>query len=166
MGGMGMGGMGGWGGGWAGGWGDPWGGKGMGAYGNMWGGGGGFPGKGMYGKGGSKGGGGGKGGKGGKGKGDQSGRKIFVGRLDFNSTSDSIKAYFSQFGPVEDAYVPKDHNSGKSRGFGFVTFESPHSLAQVHSMSLHTIDGREVRRIVKGLCRTCHYVFDLCLHTL
>jgi RNA-binding protein Musashi len=147
MGGMAMGGMamGAWGGGgWGGGWGDPWGGMGKGAYGNMWGGPGGFPGgKGMYGKGGGKGG-GGKG-KGGKGKGDQSGRKIFVGRLDFNSTSESIKAYFQQFGAVEDAYVPKDHNSGKSRGFGFVTFESPHALAGVHRVSLHTIDGREVR---------------------
>ena len=50
--------------------------------------------------------------------------KIFVGGLDFNLTNEQLKTHFTKFGPVVDATILKDQNTGKSRGFGFVSFES------------------------------------------
>lgn len=50
--------------------------------------------------------------------------KVFVGGLPSSCGVDEFRAYFSQFGEVVDAQVMIDHNTGNSRGFGFVTFGS------------------------------------------
>lgn len=49
--------------------------------------------------------------------------------------------YFSHFGAVEEALVMKDRYSGKSRGFGFVTFVYPENAASV-VVGEHYVDGR------------------------
>jgi RNA recognition motif-containing protein len=50
--------------------------------------------------------------------------KVFVGGLDFNLTSEELKDHFQRnFGEVHDAIILKDIYTGKSRGFGFVTFK-------------------------------------------
>lgn len=48
--------------------------------------------------------------------------KLYVGNLAFATTSDNLKEHFSQFGNVEDSFVASDRDTGRSRGFGFVTF--------------------------------------------
>lgn len=49
-------------------------------------------------------------------------RKIFVSSLPKKLTDDELYEYFSQFGPVELAYIIKHHKDAKSKGFGFVCF--------------------------------------------
>jgi hypothetical protein len=49
--------------------------------------------------------------------------------------------YFSQYGPVEEAMVMKDRYTGKSRGFGFVTFVFSADAVGVAAME-HHVDGR------------------------
>eukprot|EP01038_Epipyxis_sp_PR26KG_P005967 gene5967-8221_t len=49
--------------------------------------------------------------------------KIFVGGLAAEVSEKEFGDYFSRFGPVKDAVVMVDRNTGRSRGFGFVTFE-------------------------------------------
>ena len=49
--------------------------------------------------------------------------------------------YFSQFGAVEAALVMKDRYTGKSRGFGFVTFVFPADAVAVVAGE-HHVDGR------------------------
>lgn len=51
-------------------------------------------------------------------------KKLFVGNLSWEVTSDDLKAFFSSFGNVIDAVVIKDKMTGRSRGFGFVEFET------------------------------------------
>jgi U1 small nuclear ribonucleoprotein len=51
-------------------------------------------------------------------------RTIFVGRLDYDAKEDELKRVFNKFGPVEDCRVVTDPKTGKSRGYGFVVFES------------------------------------------
>jgi RNA recognition motif-containing protein len=48
--------------------------------------------------------------------------KIYVGNLAFSITDNDLKEHFSQFGEVSEATVVKDRFSGRSKGFGFVTF--------------------------------------------
>ena len=55
----------------------------------------------------------------------EDGRKIFVGGLPFTSDNDSIREDFKQFGEIDDIYLPTDKETGKPRGFCFVTFKDP-----------------------------------------
>jgi RNA recognition motif-containing protein len=48
------------------------------------------------------------------------GRKLFVGNLNFDTTSDDLKELFSQAGTCDSAQVMTDRATGRSRGFGFV----------------------------------------------
>jgi len=49
-------------------------------------------------------------------------KKVFAGGLPWDADDSDLSAAFSHFGPVEDAKVIMDKDTGKSRGFGFVTF--------------------------------------------
>lgn len=49
--------------------------------------------------------------------------KLFVGKLSFNTTDDSLQALFSQYGKVVSAAVITDRDSNRSKGFGFVEME-------------------------------------------
>lgn len=49
-------------------------------------------------------------------------KKVFAGGLPWEAVDSDLSASFSHFGPVEDAKVIMDKDTGKSRGFGFVTF--------------------------------------------
>lgn len=50
--------------------------------------------------------------------------KLFVGGLPFSTTDDELADAFSQFGTVASAKVITDRETGRSKGFGFVEFES------------------------------------------
>ena len=69
--------------------------------------------------------------------------KFFVGSLSWDTDQDSLWNYFSQYGEVSDAVVIMDRQTGRSRGFGFVTFRDPRCVDSVLRGS-HTIDGRQV----------------------
>lgn len=56
-------------------------------------------------------------------------------------SEDTLRLHFSQYGAVEATEVMKDRLSGKSRGFGFVTFVEPAGASAALQME-HTIDGR------------------------
>jgi len=83
--------------------------------------------------------------KGGKGSHIAVTNRIFVGRLNFTTTRESLTSFFSQYGPVKDAYIPKDYNTGESRGFAFVTFESSEPVEVIAKQGTPVVvDGREV----------------------
>eukprot|EP00299_Pterocystis_sp_00344_P014771 c7335_g1_i1.p1 GENE.c7335_g1_i1~~c7335_g1_i1.p1 ORF type:complete len:235 (+),score=46.01 c7335_g1_i1:1-705(+) len=71
-------------------------------------------------------------------------RRIFVAHLPFETSLVEFREYFERFGTVEDAYIPKDHGTGKSRGFGFLTFHSAQSVQRVVEHGVHMIGGRRV----------------------
>ena len=53
------------------------------------------------------------------------GKKLYCGNLSFNVTSSDLDQLFGQFGTVQSAEVINDRDTGRSRGFGFVTFADP-----------------------------------------
>lgn len=72
-------------------------------------------------------------------------RKIFVGGLPHNLSDEEFKAYFIQYGEIEDCAILKDKRTGKPRGFGFVTYKSLSSVEQVMQLKdQHTIQGKWV----------------------
>ena len=53
------------------------------------------------------------------------GKKLYVGNLPFNTTSEDLQALFGKIGPCDSASVITDRATGRSRGFGFVEMSSP-----------------------------------------
>src|SRR2546426_12797262 len=48
-------------------------------------------------------------------------KKLFVGNLSFQTTENDLTDAFSQYGPVEAVTIITDRDTGRSKGFGFVT---------------------------------------------
>lgn len=53
--------------------------------------------------------------------------RLFIGGLPQSADENKLRDFFSGFGPVTDARIMTDKESGRSRGFGYVTFQSPQS---------------------------------------
>lgn len=69
--------------------------------------------------------------------------KLFVGSLSWNTDDHGLQAAFERFGQITDAKVISDRDSGRSRGFGFVTFADASSAqAAVQEMNGAELDGR------------------------
>jgi cold-inducible RNA-binding protein len=52
------------------------------------------------------------------------GTKVFVGGLSWDASDDDLKQLFGECGTVSDGVILQDRETGRSRGFGFVTFAS------------------------------------------
>ena len=74
-------------------------------------------------------------------------RKLFIGGMPGLTTLEEFKKYFSQFGELEDALLPKkSHDSKMNSGFGFVTFKNASSVTAVlQSKSKHYFRSKLVQ---------------------
>lgn len=70
--------------------------------------------------------------------------KLFVGGLSWETTQENLSRYFCRFGDIIDCVVMKNNESGRSRGFGFVTFADPANVQHVLQSGPHTLDGRTI----------------------
>lgn len=72
--------------------------------------------------------------------------KLFIGGLSWNTDDSTLRARFEQFGAVADAVVIRERETGRSRGFGFVTFEEESMAdAAVSQMDNQEFEGRTIR---------------------
>ena len=72
-------------------------------------------------------------------------KKLFVRNLSWNITSEELKEVFAQFGEIEDAVVINDRETGRSRGFGFVTFTEEEAADKaIEVANGQEVDGREI----------------------
>ena len=78
---------------------------------------------------------------------------MFVGGLNWDTTEESLRKYFGQFGPVSSCTVMRDGTSGRSRGFAFVTFSDPKSVNAV-MVREHYLDGKIIdpKRAIRSRC--------------
>jgi len=73
-------------------------------------------------------------------------KKLFVGGLSWDTTDRELREAFEPYGDVTEARVIMERDSGRSRGFGFVTFESEASAtAAMEAMNETELDGRNIR---------------------
>ncbi|KAK8464967.1 hypothetical protein PHAVU_010G118600 [Phaseolus vulgaris] len=68
--------------------------------------------------------------------------KIFVGGLAWETQRDTMRRYFEQFGEILEAVVITDKNTGRSKGYGFVTFRDPEAAMRACQNPSPVIDGR------------------------
>jgi len=72
--------------------------------------------------------------------------KIFIGGLAWSTTSEGLAEAFSVFGTVIESKVITDRETGRSRGFGFVSFDSSEAVTRaVEEMDGSTLDDRAIR---------------------
>jgi RNA recognition motif-containing protein len=70
-------------------------------------------------------------------------KKVFVGGLPSDVKEDQLRNYFSEFGTVTDTAVIYDPQTSRSRGFGFITFDSEDTADLVISKD-HTVAGKKI----------------------
>jgi RNA recognition motif-containing protein len=72
--------------------------------------------------------------------------KVFVGGLSWGTDDSSLRSKFEEFGTVDDAVIIKDRDTGRSRGFGFVTYEKHEDAEKaVYNMNDQEFDGRTIK---------------------
>ena len=73
-------------------------------------------------------------------------KKLFVGGLSWGTTDEGLRQAFSGFGEVSDAKVIMDRETGRSRGFGFVTFSNDDAAKEAMAkMDGSNLDGRTLK---------------------
>ena len=74
------------------------------------------------------------------------GNKLFVGGLAWATSDDGLAEAFSRYGAIVEAKVITDRETGRSRGFGFVTFEDGSAASEaMGEMDGAELDGRTIR---------------------
>jgi len=71
-------------------------------------------------------------------------RKLFVGRLSWETTEKELRDHFGQFGEVENVSVKTDPQTGRSRGFAFVVFKDIDGLNKSLEAPEHVINNKKV----------------------
>jgi cold-inducible RNA-binding protein len=74
------------------------------------------------------------------------GKKLFVGGLSWGTNDDTLREAFSRFGSISEARVIMDRETGRSRGFGFITFDDDQDAVNaMNEMNGKEIDGRSIK---------------------
>ncbi|MCD4811713.1 RNA-binding protein [bacterium] len=72
-------------------------------------------------------------------------KKLFVGNLSWGISDEQLREAFSAFGTVEEAVVITDRQSGRSKGFGFVTMSTEEEAQKaVEGLNESELDGRAI----------------------
>lgn len=71
--------------------------------------------------------------------------KMYVGNLPFSATEDDVRALFSDYGTVTDIHLPMDRDSGRPRGFAFVTMDSQTAMNEaIRGLNEQDYGGRNL----------------------
>ncbi|AMD18617.1 HBL285Wp [Eremothecium sinecaudum] len=69
--------------------------------------------------------------------------KMFIGGLNWETTEDNLREYFSKYGAVTEVKIMRDGTTGRSRGFGFLSFADASSVDEVVKTQ-HILDGKVI----------------------
>lgn len=71
--------------------------------------------------------------------------KLFVGKLSFDTTDETLETQFKEYGAVLSTAVIKDRDTGRSKGFGFVEMETKEAAdAAIVALDGKEFDGRVI----------------------
>ena len=72
--------------------------------------------------------------------------KLFVGGLSWDTDDNGLRDAFEPYGEIREAKVITDRETGRSRGFGFVTYNSPDDATKaMEAMNGASLDGRNLK---------------------
>lgn len=71
--------------------------------------------------------------------------KLFIGNVSYNTNEDGLRAFFEEFGPIVSVKIVTDRETGRSRGFGFIEYESRDAAEQaITARHGATLDGKQL----------------------
>jgi cold-inducible RNA-binding protein len=74
------------------------------------------------------------------------GNRLFIGGLSWDTDDNGLRSAFEGFGELDDVKVITDRDTGRSRGFGFVTFANPDDARKaMEEMDGKQLDGRTIK---------------------
>ena len=68
--------------------------------------------------------------------------KIYVGNMSFNTSEDALRNAFAAYGSVEEVAVITDRETGRPRGFAFITMPDSDARAAIEGLNGQDLDGR------------------------
>lgn len=69
--------------------------------------------------------------------------KMYVGNLPFSATENDLRDLFSPYGVVTDVFLPMDRDSGRPRGFAFVSMDTPEAMTNaIQGLNNKELGGR------------------------
>lgn len=71
--------------------------------------------------------------------------KIYVGNLSYNTTEDELRDFFAQYGTIGEVKLIIDFNTGRSKGFGFITYASEQNCEAALAANGADLDGRKLK---------------------
>ena len=71
--------------------------------------------------------------------------KIYVGNLSYNTTEDQLRDFFGQYGSIDDCKLISDFQTGRSKGFGFITYASDEEGTKALEANGIDLDGRKLK---------------------
>ena len=73
-------------------------------------------------------------------------KKLFVGGLSWDTKDDGLRKAFASYGEITEAKVITDRDTGRSRGFGFVTFaQDEDAKTAISKMDGTSLDGKTIK---------------------
>jgi len=73
-------------------------------------------------------------------------KNLYVGNLSYDTTEDTLRTLFAEYGEIETANLITDRYTGRSRGFAFVEFATQEEAdAAMEALNGRPVDGRELR---------------------
>ena len=70
--------------------------------------------------------------------------KIYVGNLSYDTTEDGLREFFAQYGNISDLKLITDFQTGRSKGFAFITFSSDEEGEKALEAKDQELDGRKL----------------------
>ena len=72
--------------------------------------------------------------------------KLFIGNVSYDTSDSELRALFEEFEPILEFVRPTDRETGRPRGFAFVTLKSEEvGLEAIEMLDGHDLDGRSLR---------------------
>lgn len=71
--------------------------------------------------------------------------KIYVGNFPYSVDESQLREMFSPYGDIEEIALIKDRATGRSKGFGFITFATQHSAETALALNGKDLEGRALK---------------------
>ncbi len=71
-------------------------------------------------------------------------KRLYVGNLPFDATTDDVRTAFEAFGTVHDVSLVTDRETGRPRGFGFVEMDQQSASAAIEGLNNKDFGGRDL----------------------
>lgn len=71
--------------------------------------------------------------------------KVYVGNLSYTTSEDELRDFFAQYGNIQDIKLIIDFNTGRSKGFGFITYASDQDCEKALAANGADLGGRKLK---------------------